>query len=217
MAKLFLADRQPLFNDALDAVLTRDGRHEVVGRSSSRRSIVASVRQRGPDLLLIDADLALNAESNLLQQMLTDQPAMKVLVLSGEISVNLIARAMRAGAVGVVLKTSRADTVVGAVHAALSNEGFVPQPILIDSLRRLDEARCRAADSPMNRLSLRERQVLLLLGQGMSNESIGIRLSISRHTARTHVQNILEKLQIHSRLEAATFAMERAGELSGVG
>jgi DNA-binding NarL/FixJ family response regulator len=71
-----------------------------------------------------------------------------------------------------------------------------------------------AADSPLSRLSPRERQVLLLLRRGWDNAQIGHELFISPHTVRTHIQNILEKLDMHSKLEAATFAMQYVPELS---
>jgi DNA-binding NarL/FixJ family response regulator len=74
--------------------------------------------------------------------------------------------------------------------------------------RRLLDMGDRATDAPLNRLSPREREVLALLGRGWSNAQIGRELYISPHTVRTHVQNILQKLEMHSKLEAATFAMQ---------
>jgi DNA-binding NarL/FixJ family response regulator len=72
----------------------------------------------------------------------------------------------------------------------------------------------QAASSPLNRLSPRERQVLGLLSRGWDNATIGRDLYISQHTVRTHIQNILEKLGMHSKLEAAAFAMQRSVELA---
>jgi DNA-binding NarL/FixJ family response regulator len=213
MAKLVLADRQPLLNEALEALLTRDHRHEVLARCTPRQDIPLMVRRLRPDLLLIDANVAMSGQPTLLEHVLAQQPGLKVLLLALETDVPLFLECMGAGAAGVVLKTSGAPTIRTAVESALADEGLAPKPTLPKVLRQLDGRQHAAGDSPLRRLSLREREVLALLGQGWSNESIGKTLFISPHTVRTHIQNILEKLGMHSRLQAATLAMERASEL----
>jgi DNA-binding NarL/FixJ family response regulator len=213
MAKVLTADRQPLFNQALEALLTHDGRHTVVGHCSLGDEIPLAVRRLRPDLLLVDAGVALSGTPTVIERALTERPGLKVLVLAHEMDLKLVVDAVGAGALGVVVKTSRASTVCSAVESALGRGGLEPKATLPRVFRQLVDMRHWAAESPVNRLSLREREVLALLGRGWSNESIGRALYISPHTVRTHVQNILEKLEMHSRLEAATFAMERASEL----
>jgi two-component system nitrate/nitrite response regulator NarL len=212
MARLVLADRQPLFNEALEVLLTQDHRHEVLARCTPREDIPLAVRRLRPELLLLDATVAMSGQPTVLEHVLAQQPGLKVLLLALEMDVQLLLGSMSAGAVGVVLKTSGAQTVRTAVERALASEGTAPRATLPKVFRQLDGQRA-GVESPVRRLSLREREVLALLGQGWSNESIGNRLFISPHTVRTHIQNILEKLGMHSRLEAATFAMERASEL----
>jgi DNA-binding NarL/FixJ family response regulator len=212
MARLLLADRQPLLNYALEALLTSDDAHEVLARCTPQDNIPQEVRRLQPDLLLLDADVAMSGRPTVLERALAAQPGLKVLLLVLDMDVELLLDGMDAGAVGMVLKTSGSSTVRTAVESALGGEGFVPQATLPRVFRQLD-AQHRAGESLVHRLSMREREVLALLGQGWSNESIGEVLFISPHTVRTHIQNILEKLGFHSRLEAATFAMERAREL----
>jgi two-component system, NarL family, nitrate/nitrite response regulator NarL len=212
MARLMLADRQPLLNEALEALLTQDHRHEVLARCTPRQDIPLAVRRLRPELLLLDATVAMSGQPTVLEHVLAQQPGLKVLLLALEMDVQLLLESMSAGAVGVVLKTSDAPTVRTAVESALASERTASRATLPKVFRQLD-GRHVGGESPVCRLSLREREVLALLGQGWSNESIGNRLFISPHTVRTHIQNILEKLGIHSRLEAATFAMERASEL----
>jgi two-component system nitrate/nitrite response regulator NarL len=213
MARVLTADRQPLFNQALEALLTRDGRHEVVGACSIHDEIPMAVRRLQPDLLLLDAGIAMSGAPTVVEQALAERPNLKVLVLSLEMDLRLVVDAVNAGALGVVLKTSGPATVTSAVESAVGNGGPEAKPTLPRVFRQLVDALFWADESPVHRLSLRERQVLALIGQGWSNEAIGEGLCISPHTVRTHVQNILEKLEMHSRLEAATFAMERADEL----
>jgi DNA-binding NarL/FixJ family response regulator len=212
MARLLLADRQPLLNDALEALLTCDGAHEVLARCTPQDDIPQEVHCRRPDVLLLDADIAMSGQPTVLERSLAARPGLKVLLLMLDMDVELLLDGMDAGAVGVVLKTSWPSTVRTAVERAFGGEVFVPRATLPKVFRQLD-AQHRAGASLVHRLSAREREVLALLGQGRSNESIGEALFISPHTVRTHIQNILEKLGFHSRLEAAAFAMERASEL----
>jgi DNA-binding NarL/FixJ family response regulator len=86
----------------------------------------------------------------------------------------------------------------------LDREDVLPQSLPPQLLRWLLDIGDRSSEAPLNRLSPREREVLALLGRGWSTAQIGRELSISPHTVRTHVQNILQKLEMHARLEAAT-------------
>jgi DNA-binding NarL/FixJ family response regulator len=208
MARVFLADCQPLFNEALEALITRDGTNEVVGQASTVPQIVASMSQIKPDLFVVDAGLALGTRPTLVETILAELPDSRVILLAQDTDIELLLLAIRAGAVGVVGKKSGTQTVLRAVQAVLDGEGVVPRAMLPELFRRLLDMGDRATDAPLNRLSPREREVLALLGRGWSNAQIGRELYISPHTVRTHVQNILQKLEMHSKLEAATFAMQ---------
>jgi DNA-binding NarL/FixJ family response regulator len=208
MARVFLADSQPLFNEALEALITRDGTNEVVGHASAVPQIVASVPQLKPDLFVIDAGLALGTRPTVIETILSELPDTKVILLAQDTDLELLLQAIRAGAVGVVGKKSGTQTVLRAVQAVLDGEGVVPRSMLPALFRRLLDTSDRSSDAPLSRLSPREREVLALLGRGGSNAQIGRELYISPHTVRTHVQNILQKLEMHSKLEAATFAMQ---------
>jgi len=208
MARVFLADCQPLFNEALEALITRDGRNQVVGQASTAIQVTDSVVQLGPDLVVLDADLGLTSRPTLVETLLLELPGSKMILLAQETDIDLILLAIRAGALGVVGKKSGTQTVLRAVQAVLDGEGVVPRSMLPELFRRLIDLGDRTSDTPLNRLSKREREVLTLLGRGWSNARIGEELYISPHTVRTHVQNILQKLEMHSKLEAATFAMQ---------
>jgi DNA-binding NarL/FixJ family response regulator len=192
MARVFLADCQPLFNEALEALISRDGRNEVVGQASTAAQVNESVVHLKPDLVVIDADLGLTSRPTLVETLVQELAETKVILLAQETDIELLLLAIR----------SR------AVQAVLDGEGVVPRAMLPELFRRLIDLGDRASDTPLSRLSPREREVLALLGRGWSNSKIGEELFISPHTVRTHVQNILQKLEMHSKLEAATFAMQ---------
>jgi DNA-binding NarL/FixJ family response regulator len=213
VARVLPADRQPLFNRALQALIGGDGQHEVVAGCSQPDDVLLAVRVLEPDLLLLDSGIARTGSPTVMEQLLNEQPSLKVLILAPEIDLELVVDVMNAGALGVILKSSSETTIRDAVETALGAGGLEPKATLPRVFRQFLDAQHWVSESPVNRLSLREREVLALIGRGWSNESIGSVLYISPHTVRTHVQNILEKLELHSRLEAATLAMERASEL----
>jgi DNA-binding NarL/FixJ family response regulator len=212
MARVLLADSQPLFNEALEALFSRDQTHVVVGRCASAEETSSAVDSLRPDLVLVDAALGLDGSPNLVARLLEAHPGTKVLVLGDDRDVDVMLAAIRAGAAGVVGKTHGASTVLRVAGAVLAGEAAIPRAMLLELARRM-AAKDRAADSPLARLSPRERQVLALLSRGWDNARIGRDLFISQHTVRTHIQNILEKLGMHSKLEAATFAMQSSIDL----
>jgi RNA polymerase sigma factor (sigma-70 family) len=114
-----------------------------------------------------------------------------------------------AGAAELSGQQARTAAVFRAVQAAVDHQGIAPPRAMLPKLvQRLLDMADRASDAPLDWLSPREREVLALLGRGWSNVQIGRELFISPHTVRTHIRNILQKLEMHSQLEAATFPMQ---------
>ena len=213
MARVLLADSQPLFNEALEALLLQDGAHETVGRACSAEEVLALAGRGRVDLVLLDAALGLSGTPALAHTIAGPPIAAKVVLLTGRLDVDLLVAAVQAGALGAVDKTSGTAVVLRIVEGVLAGEAAIPRSLLPSVLRRLVDGQRAGSASVMGRLSPRERQVLALLGRGWSNRQIGNELYISPHTVRTHVQNILEKLELHSRLEAATYAMRELDPL----
>jgi DNA-binding NarL/FixJ family response regulator len=214
MARVLLVDSQPLFNEALEALFARDGAHEVVGRSCSARDAFELVSSLRPDLVLVDAIVGLSESPSLVDRIMRARPSTKVIALGDDHEINLMMAALKAGAAGVVGKTYGADTVLRVARGVLNGEGAVPRGMILEVTRRLIAGE-RFSGSPLGRLSPRERQVLSLLSRGWDNAKIGKDLYISQHTVRTHIQNILEKLGMHSKLEAAAFAMRFSFDAAG--
>jgi len=216
MARILLANSQPLFNEALEALLTHDAEHEVVGHSSSPEEVLAMTCRCLPDLVLVDAAIGFGGSPSLVTRILETDAGVKVLVLGDDQDVELLLTTIRAGASGVVGKTYSAALVLRVTRSVLAGEAVVPRAVQLPLLRRLTAGE-QAEGSPLARLSDRERQVLARFSRGWDNTRIGRDLFISQHTVRTHIQNILEKLGMHSKLEAATFAMQQALELAPTG
>jgi DNA-binding NarL/FixJ family response regulator len=208
--RILIADSQSLFREAVRAVLDGEEGLEVVGAARSGDEALAEARRSEPDVALVDADLSLQDGIGTTRQIREQVPGCRVLVLSGGSDEEILERAIEAGAHGFLQKESPLAELITAMRAIHRGETVVPPPLLGPLLHRLISRRREQeeAQQRLSRLTKRERQVLGLLANGADNESIAQELVISAETARTHIQNILGKLGVHSRLEAAAFVIQ---------
>jgi two-component system nitrate/nitrite response regulator NarL len=216
--RILLGDAHSLFREAVKAVLERELQCEVVCETSSGVIAVSEASREHPDIAILDADLpecdGIRAAGLIREQV----PDCKVLILSAVEDQDVLLSALEAGASGFVTKTSPLSELIDAANSIAAGRISVPSQMLgslLDGLmyRRKDQD---AALKRMNRLTKREKEVLLYLAKGAGNEQIAEKLVISRETARTHIQNILSKLGVHSRLEAAALALQN-GNMSYLG
>lgn len=203
-----IADGQSLFREAVRVVLEAEPDLRIVGEARDGLGAVAEVERTRPDVVLLDAHLP-NCDGIRATQLISERsPETRVLVLSSEEDLSVLAEALEAGASGYLTKTSPLSELIDATRAIHRGDAMVPARMLGPLLARLirrgreqDEATRR-----LMRLTKREREILSLLSEGLENEGIAQALVISPETARTHIQNVLGKLGVHSRLEAAAFA-----------
>src|SRR4029453_15361907 len=137
MARGLLADSQPLFNEALEALFSRDDVHQVIGRCSSADDAFTPVSSRRPGLVLVDSALGLEGSPTLVARMLEACPEARVIVLGDDHDADLLLSAIRSGAAGVVGKTYGAATVLRVAGAVLEGEGAVPRGMLLELARRM--------------------------------------------------------------------------------
>jgi DNA-binding NarL/FixJ family response regulator len=208
--RILLADEQSLFREALRVVLEAESDLRVVADVRDGLHAVAEADRTRPDVALLHAALP-NCDGISAIALIKERvPNCKVLVLTDEEDQGALTHALEAGANGYLTKESPVGELVDAVRAVHRGETLVPSRMLgrlFDGLirhRRDQDAAIRL----MSRLTRREREVLALLAEGAGNEAIAEVLIISPETARTHIQNVLSKLGVHSRLEAATFVMQ---------
>jgi two-component system, NarL family, nitrate/nitrite response regulator NarL len=202
MVDLVLGDDQKIFVDALRAVLPERG-IDVVGTASTLAATAAAVQRHRPDACLLarrfpDGD-GIDAVGGLLRL----HPAMKVLMLVADGDAHGMRRALDAGAAGYLDKGRGLTVLVDAIHAALG--GRVVVELTVGSAARTAEH--SHAQRLAAHLTARERECLELLVDGAPTTDMANRLGVSTTTVRTHVQAILTKLGVHSRLEAASFAL----------
>lgn len=208
--RLLIADEQSLFREAVRVVLENETDMNVVGDAREGLQAVAAARRTLPDVAIVDAALPNGDGFRVTSLLRSVIPACKVLILSGSDHERALIATFEAGADGFLMKSSPLAELVRATRAVHTGDTFVPPNLLGPLIRSLmrrrteqDEALRRAA-----RLTRREREVLALLADGPDNDAIAQSLVISPQTARTHVQNVLSKLGVHSRLEAAAFVRQ---------
>ncbi len=205
MIDVVIADDHAVFLDALSAVLTEQGC--VVTKATTIADTVSAVGRRQPDICLVDRHFAAGLDGiGALGEITAASPRTKVLVLSADGNSDTIMRAMRAGAAGYVHKTRGVAVLKQTIERVLRGEVVVEVPAAAGARRQL--ARQQDALRLAGYLTARERQCLALLVAGQDTAAMVRTLGVSAATVRTHVQALLTKLSVHSRLEAAAFAVQ---------
>jgi DNA-binding NarL/FixJ family response regulator len=208
--RVLLAYEQALLREAVKVVLSTETDLAVIGEARDGLQAIAQAEQLRPDVALLDASLPNCDGITASREIARRVPSCRIIVFSAEEDEQILVRAMEAGASGYLSKESPLVDLIEATRAVHRGEALVPPRMLGALLQSLIQRR-RERDDALRRmaeLTRREREVLALLTRGADNEGIAQRLVISPETARTHVQNVLTKLGVHSRLEAAAFVTE---------
>ena len=203
--RILLADRQSLFREAIRTGLEAEADLRVVGEARDGPEAVAEAERTSPDVGIVDVNLPRGARIS--SRIRERVPGCRILVLATDEDYQSLIEVLDEGATGYLTKEVQLAALVDATRAVHKGETLVPPrmlgPLIATLLGRRRER--DAAHHRIAQLTRREREVLALLSEGADNEGIARALVISPQTARTHIQNILTKLSVHSRLEAAAF------------
>jgi DNA-binding NarL/FixJ family response regulator len=203
---LFVENHQ-LLADALSALLGREPDIEVVGVAGTVAQAKTMARHR-LDVVLMDYRLPDGTGAEATRAIKARWPAARVVMVTALPDDETILESIQAGADGYLTKDRAAEEVVDAVRAAHAGETLLPPAVLADIARRVAAARGRGDERLLiDPLTPRELEVLRSLTEGLSTREICDRLLISPSTLRTHVQNIMGKLRVHSKLEAVAVAL----------
>ena len=205
--KVLIADDQALVRSGIDAMLALEPDIEVVGEAADGSEGVAMARRLEPDVVLMDLLMPNMDGVTAIGRIKAERPETEIVTMTSFIEEEKVTAALEAGASGYVLKDAEAEEVASAVRAAYAGEVHL-DPAVARLLAQRMRAKKAGEDEPVEPLTDREKDVLRLLGQGMSNKEIGSALFITERTARTYVSNILGKLGLASRTQAALWAVE---------
>jgi DNA-binding NarL/FixJ family response regulator len=210
--RAMIVDDHALFRRGLEMVLEEEQDIELVGQASDGAEAVEKAAESLPDVVLMDIRMPRSSGIEACRAMKEAAPSAKIVILTISDEEEDLFEAIRAGASGYLLKDIPLDEVADAVRAVHGGQSLI-NPSMAGKLltefatlaRRGDGE--RAQELPAPRLTEREMQVLKLVARGMNNRDIAKELFISENTVKNHVRNILEKLQIHSRMEAVMVAV----------
>ena len=208
--RVLVVDDHQMFAASLAHALQSEPDLVVVGQAASIAGARETVASAAPDVVLLDHRLPDGDGVGAIGGLLRIRPTAKIVVLTASASDRVLVAAMEAGAAGFIAKTQRLDDVVAGIRAAALGESVVSAKLLSRLLPRLH----RRSGAGRAELTEREREILDLLAQGMSNADIAGQLVISVHTVRNHVANLSAKLGAHSKLEVLSIAV-REGLVDG--
>jgi two-component system, NarL family, nitrate/nitrite response regulator NarL len=203
IARLLLVDDHPLVRDGLRARLEAVRHFEVVGEAGDAKEALALAERQSPHLALMDVGMKSGMNGIALAGLFHERfPAIRVLMLSMHDNLEYVTQAVRAGASGYVLKDSPALEIIQAIGAVLDGKTFFSAEL---SARLIQAS---ATQSPVERLTPRERDILDALAEGLSSKQIAQRNDLSVRTVETHRLNLKRKLDIEGQAELIKFAVE---------
>src|SRR5947208_1749248 len=207
--RVLILDQQVMFAEALRAALAAQRDLEVVGVTHGPDQAATLAGEARAQVVLVDLGLPGDESIEAIRRLAEADPDGRVVVLSSDQGDLLLARAVEAGAVGIVSKFDSVEAVARAVRGAAAGEPLLSAEERRRLLRRLRHRRAERASAQQraDRLTPRETEILQHMANGARPEQIAAFLGISVATLRTHVQNVLTKLGVHSKTEALAFAI----------
>jgi two-component system, NarL family, response regulator LiaR len=212
--RVLIADDHPIVREGLRTLIASEPGMEMVGEATNGAEAVSLARSLQPDVILMDLIMPVMDGLRAISEIKAENPEASILVLTSFAEQDKVFPAIRAGALGYLLKDTAPDQLLQAIYDVHRGEPSLHPSVALQLIREINQpSDLSPAPDP---LSQRELQVLKLLAQGLTNQEIADRLVISEWTVRTHVRNILGKLHLANRMQAALYALrEGIAELHG--
>ena len=208
---ILLVDDQPLFREGLRTLLSVHPDFEVVGEAANGLEAIRLVRLHLPSVVLMDLQMPVLDGVAATRRLHEEQPDCRVIVLTTFDDDEMVFDGLRAGAVGYLLKDAPSEKLAEAIRVAARGETFLQPSVaakVVAEFARLTRKPLRSSNSVIEPLSERELEILRLITQGASNREIAGKLFLAEGTVKNHVTNILGKLEVRDRTQAALKAKE---------
>ena len=209
--KILLVDDQPLFREGLRTVLSLHSDFEVVGEAANGSEAIRLTRSLLPSVVLLDLQMPILDGVSATRRLHEEQPSCRVIVLTTFDDDEMVFDGLRAGAVGYLLKDVPSEKLAEAIRAAARGESFLQPSVaakVVAEFARLSGRTAAVMESLIEPLSERELEILRLIARGTSNREIASGLFIAEGTVKNHVTNILAKLGVRDRTQAAIKAKD---------
>lgn len=208
---VLLVDDHNLFRSGIRSLLQRHAEFTVIGEAADGVEGVKRAMQLQPDVILLDLNMPGISGLETLQLLLQDRPGTAVIMLTVSEDAEDLAAALQAGARGYLIKNIDTDFLVRAIRRAAAGEPVIAEAMtakLVAQWQGGNAAQAKVPPSELDILTPREKETLACLARGESNKIIARSLNVAESTVKIHVQNILKKLNLSSRVQAAVFAVE---------
>ena len=208
--RVLIVDDHALFRRGLQMVLEGEPDIDVVGEAGDGHEAIAAAEKTTPDVVLMDVRMPKRSGIEATRAIKEVLPSVKILMLTISDEEADLYEAIKAGASGYLLKEISIDEVANAVRSVQAGQSLISPSMaskLLTEFAAMVKRRDERNQVPGPRLTERELEVLKLVAKGMNNRDIGSELFISENTVKNHVRNILEKLHLHSRMEAVVYAV----------
>ena len=206
--KIILIDDHTLFRSGIKALLSRQSDFEVIGEAADGFTGIKLVEQMRPDIVLLDLDMPVMNGRETLAQILSSNPQQTVVMLTVSEDTDDLTEGMRIGARGFLLKNINADFLLDSIRKAVDGDNVFSPEMTTRLVQSLISPASPRADHLLSTLTPREMEILGYLAAGHSNKVIARHLELAESTIKVHVQNILRKLNLSSRVQAAVYAVQ---------
>jgi DNA-binding NarL/FixJ family response regulator len=203
--RLLLAEDHPVVRRGLRSILTQYQHIEILDEATDGQEALHKARELAPDVVLMDIEMPQLNGLTVTETLAKEAPQIRVLVLSTHSTIHHAMRILKSGARGYVLKQASAEELVKAIETVAAGKTCFSPEVASLALNQL--VRKSAGVPDPSQLSEREREILVLIAEGLYNKEIGARLNIGTRTVETHRERIMEKLNIHSAAGLTRFAI----------
>lgn len=210
MTRVLIADDDDLMRAGLAELLSADPGIEIVGEAATGREAVERAQRLAPDVVLMDVRMPDLDGIAATRELAGTAPATRVLILTTFEQDDYIFGALRAGASGFLLKRTRPEELLAAVHTIAAGDSLLSPSVTRRVIDRMAQqpTPALADQARLDELTPREREVLELIARGLANREIAAVLVVEESTIRTHVKRVLRKLDLRDRVQAVMFAYE---------
>ncbi len=215
--RLVIADDIPLFREMLVHTLEEEADIEIVAHAANGLEAVEACRNHRPHIILLDVEMPKMNGVEATKAIVSECPSTRVVILTAYEDDKLILELIQAGATGYLVKDTHVDEVVRAIRVAHEGESLI-QPRVAQKILKMmvampasgdNEAKPRTdVQEKLERLTSREREVLEGIAEGLNNKELADRFCIGHTTVKTHVNRMMQKLELRDRVEAVLFALE---------
>lgn len=212
---IVLIDDHTLFRSGIKALLARSSNYSVIGEASDGLSGVKVVEQLAPDIVLLDLDMPVMNGRETLAQILSVRPSQCVVMLTVSEDGEDLIECMKLGARGFLLKNINADFLIESLQKARAGANVFSPEMMASMVQSLIKPNVPQEDDRLGELTSRELEVLGHLAAGHSNKIIARHMDLAESTVKVYVQNILRKLELASRVQAAVYAVQHKVPLPG--